>query len=79
MLLYCHSVDELAVLGNSLRSYKRNFNHSASQIPKAIPPYSASALDLATTFCFLLLHITKFPPTKVKYPEVDHLSSIALD
>jgi hypothetical protein len=38
--------------------------------------YSASALDLATTFCFLLCHVTKFPPTNVKYPEVDFRSVI---
>ena len=31
---------------------------------------------LATTFCFLLLHVTKFPPTKVQYPDVDLRSFI---
>ena len=40
-----------------------------------MPLNSASALDLATTGCFLLLQDTRFPPTKVNYPEVDLLSS----
>ncbi|XP_020259653.1 pentatricopeptide repeat-containing protein At1g53600, mitochondrial [Asparagus officinalis] len=31
--------------------------------------YSASAVDLATTDCFLLFHETKLPPTKIQYPE----------
>ncbi|KAJ0826795.1 hypothetical protein HanRHA438_Chr17g0818341 [Helianthus annuus] len=44
--------------------------------PRAMPRNSASALDKATTFCFLLFHVTKFPPTKVKYPEVDLRSSL---
>ena len=44
-------------------------------MPKAIALYLASADDLATTNYFLLLQITKLPPTYVKYPEVDRLSS----
>jgi len=40
-----------------------------------MPLNSASALDLATTDCFLLFQVTIFPPTKVKYLEVDLLSS----
>ncbi|MFS7909291.1 putative protein kinase RLK-Pelle-SD-2b family [Helianthus anomalus] len=39
--------------------------------PRAIPLNSASALDRATTFCFLLIQVTRFPPTKEKYPDVD--------
>ncbi|MFS7936280.1 hypothetical protein Hanom_Chr05g00413701 [Helianthus anomalus] len=39
--------------------------------PRAIPLNSASALDRATTFYFLLLQITRFPPTKEKYPDLD--------
>ncbi|MFS7959924.1 putative MFS transporter superfamily [Helianthus anomalus] len=38
---------------------------------RAIPLNSASALDRATTFFFLLLQVTRFPPTKEKYPDVD--------
>ena len=36
-------------------------------IPLAIPQNSASTLDKATTFYFLLFHMIRFPPTKVKY------------
>ncbi|XP_024989207.1 uncharacterized protein LOC112523761 [Cynara cardunculus var. scolymus] len=52
----------------SLRSLR---THSISVIPLAIPRNSAYALERATTSCFLLLHVTRFPPTKVKYPAVD--------
>ncbi|PRQ38174.1 hypothetical protein RchiOBHm_Chr4g0410851 [Rosa chinensis] len=38
---------------------------------------TASALDLATTFCFLLRQVTRFPPTKVKYPDVERLSVLS--
>jgi hypothetical protein len=37
----------------------------SSQRPLAIPRNSASALGKATTFCFLLLHVTRLPPTNV--------------
>nr|GEY73123.1 hypothetical protein [Tanacetum cinerariifolium] len=40
--------------------------HKTLVIPLAIPQNSASALERATTFCFLLLHITRFPSTNVK-------------
>lgn len=36
--------------------------------------YLASALDLTTTVCFLLLQVIKFPPRKVQYLVVDFLS-----
>jgi hypothetical protein len=36
--------------------------------------YSTSALLLATTFCFLLCHVTIFPQTLVQYSNVDLLS-----
>ncbi|GKC41737.1 hypothetical protein Tco_1059459, partial [Tanacetum coccineum] len=38
--------------------------HNTSVIPLAFPRNSASALERATTFCFLLRHVTRFPPTK---------------
>ncbi|KAI5569292.1 hypothetical protein POPTR_012G087700v4 [Populus trichocarpa] len=38
----------------------------SSQRPLAIPRNSASALDNATTFCFLVLHVTRLPLTNVK-------------
>jgi len=50
------------------------FIHSISHNPLVIPLNYVSALDKATTFCFLLFQVTKFPPTKIKYPEVDFLS-----
>ena len=42
------------------------FIHITSQIPWATDLNSASALLLATTFCFLLHQVTRFPPTKVQ-------------
>ena len=41
-------------------------SHNSSQIPCAIALNSASALDLTTIGCFLLLQVTKFPPRKVQ-------------
>ncbi|KAL2320145.1 hypothetical protein Fmac_029114 [Flemingia macrophylla] len=52
------------------------FSQSSSHIPCAIALNSASALDLATTLCFLLFQVTRFPPRKVQYPIVDLLSTI---
>ena len=49
--------------------------HRISVTPFAIPLNSASALDKATTFGFLLLQVTRLPPTRVKYPELDFRSS----
>ena len=37
---------------------------------------SASTLLLDTLYYFLLLHVTRFPKTKVQYLKVDCLSSI---
>ena len=64
----------ISELGATPISSSSFFNQSSSHIPLTIPRNSASALDNATTFCFLLLHVTRLPPTKVKYPEVDFLS-----
>jgi len=36
-----------------------------SQVTNAIVLYFTSALDLATTFYFLLLHDIKLPPTRI--------------
>ena len=46
------------------------FIQSSSQIPWAMALNLASALDLATISCFLLLQVTRFPPKKVKYPNL---------
>ncbi|KAK8951752.1 hypothetical protein KSP39_PZI004406 [Platanthera zijinensis] len=43
-------------------------SQSPSHVACDIAVFSASVLDLATTFCFLLRQVTKFPPTKEKYP-----------
>ncbi|KAE8726194.1 Pantothenate kinase 2 [Hibiscus syriacus] len=57
---------------DAYRSIKQS--HNNSQIPNAIAQNSTSPLDLATTSCFSLLQVAKFPPKKVQYPEVDLLS-----
>ena len=49
--------------------------HKSSHTPSVMPMNYASALNLATTCYFLLIQVTRFPPTKVKYLEVDLLSS----
>uniref|UniRef100_A0A2P2Q7P2 Copia protein n=1 Tax=Rhizophora mucronata TaxID=61149 RepID=A0A2P2Q7P2_RHIMU len=41
-------------------------SNNSSYIPWAIVRNSDSALDLATTFCFLLRQVTKFLPRKVQ-------------
>ena len=43
-------------------------------VAKAIARYSASALDLATTTCFLLFQDIKLPPMNTQYPVVKRLS-----
>jgi len=49
-------------------------SQTSSQAAEAIVLYSASALDLATTRCFLLFHEIKLPPMETQYPDVDLLS-----
>ena len=44
----------------------------SSQTAKVMALYSA--LDLATTCCFLLFQDIKLPPIETQYPEVDLLS-----
>nr|GEZ24855.1 ARID DNA-binding domain-containing protein [Tanacetum cinerariifolium] len=56
----CQGLGHYAIEFRSLRT------HKTSVIPLAIPRNSASALERATTFCLLLLHVTRFPPTNVK-------------
>ena len=51
-------------------------SHITSHILCAIAWNSASALLIATTVCFLLLHVTKLPYNLVQYPEVDLQSSL---
>jgi hypothetical protein len=53
-------------------SSSNNFlSHNNLHIPFVIPQNSASAFERVTKFCFLLLHVTRFPPTNVKYPAVN--------
>ncbi|KAJ9683175.1 hypothetical protein PVL29_002267 [Vitis rotundifolia] len=58
----------------NLNSRRRCLNHMSSHVAKAIARYSASALDLATTSCFLLFQDIRLPPIKTQYPEVERLS-----
>ena len=63
---------------NSRSSFNKLFNHIISHRLNAIALYSASAVDQATTACFLLCHETRLPPTNTQYPDVDLLSSLLL-
>ena len=65
----------LACVWWQLSSLKIFLIHRISVTSFAIPLNSASALDRATSFYFLLFHVTRLPLTRVKYPEVDFLSS----
>ena len=56
----------ISELGAKAISVSSLLSQSSLHTPLAIPRNSASALDRATTFCFLLLHVMRFPPTKVK-------------
>jgi len=49
------------------KSSKIIFNYIISQILRAMTLKSTSALHLGTTFCFLLLQVTKFPLRRVQY------------
>ena len=46
----------------------------SSHVAKAIARYSASAVDLATTSCFLLFHDIKLPQMNTQYLDVERLS-----
>ena len=46
----------------------------SSHVAKAIARYSTSALELATTFCFLLLQDIKLSLMNTQYPDVERLS-----
>src|SRR5579862_5093367 len=58
----------------NLNSRRRCFSHMSSHVARVIARYSASALDLATTSCFLLFQDIRLPPIKTQYPEVERLS-----
>ena len=46
----------------------------SSHVAKAITWYSVSALDLATTYCFLLFQDIKLSPMNTQYPDIKRLS-----
>ena len=54
-----------------LSSSRRCFIHITSSIPFDMALNSASVLDFDITLCFLLLRVTRFPPSNVQYPLVD--------
>ena len=48
--------------------------HSSLYTPCAVAQSSTLALDLVTTFGFLLLQVTKFLPKNMQFPNVDLLT-----
>ncbi|BAU03137.1 hypothetical protein VIGAN_UM017800, partial [Vigna angularis var. angularis] len=62
------------VTSPNFNSLSNCLSHTSSQVADAIALYSASALDLATTLCFLLFQDIRLPPIETQYPEVDLLS-----
>ena len=57
-------------------SLSKRFVHTSSQEVFAIARYSDSALDRATTVCFLLFQEIRFPPKKTQTPVVDRKSVV---
>ena len=45
----------------------------SSHVVKVIAQYSASALDLVTTSCFLLFQVIKLPSMNTQYLDVERL------
>ncbi|RDX64874.1 hypothetical protein CR513_56514, partial [Mucuna pruriens] len=60
----------------TLRSSRIIFIHNPSYISCVMARNYDSTLDQATTFCFLLLQFTRFPPKNIQYPVVNLLSTI---
>lgn len=58
-----------------LRSSSTIFIHNNSQTPCVIARNSMSALNQATTFGFLLLHVTRFPPRIIQYQDVNFVNN----
>ncbi|RDX69186.1 hypothetical protein CR513_51733, partial [Mucuna pruriens] len=57
----------------TLRSSRIIFIQNPSHIPCTMARNSAFALDRATTFCFLLLQVTRFSPRNIQYPEIEYI------
>lgn len=72
------SQNKLIGLEHSIpRSCSTPLIYNSSHKPCAIPRNSASTLDRATTFCFLLLQVMIFPSTNMIYPEVDFMVDLS--
>jgi hypothetical protein len=65
-----HHTFRWPVLG-TFNSNTRFLTHNRSLRINDIVMYSASNANLDTTYCFLLFHDTRSPPTKIQYPVVD--------
>jgi hypothetical protein len=66
----------IGLLISKFKSVSTCFIQDSSLAVDVIARYSASALDRATTFYFLLFHVTRFPPTNVQKPVIDFLSNL---
>ena len=65
--VFVHLLSQKSFVGTLyfiLRPSSMIFIHSNSHIPWVIAWSSASTLDLAITFCFLFVLVTKLPPKK---------------
>lgn len=56
----------MSELGAKPISVSNLLSQRSSQRPLVIPRNSTSTLDNVVTFCFLFLHVTRFPPTNVR-------------
>ena len=65
----------IADLGLKPKSRSKFRSHRSSDTPCAIPLYSASALEHATTYSFFLFQDTTLPLTNMQYPMVERLSN----
>jgi len=63
------------VASPNCNSLSKCLSQIRSQVVEAITLYPASALDLATTCCFLLFQEIKLSLIRTQYPEVDLLSN----
>ena len=70
-MIYCLIVINKVHLGTllKLKLFEELFSHETN----AIALYYAFALDFTSTFCFLLFHDIKLPPTRTQYPKVERL------
>jgi hypothetical protein len=67
-LSLCNSVD---LLESNPNSWRRSLNQTITLVAEVMARYSVSALDLATTYCFLFFHVTRFPLMNIQNPVLD--------